>query len=124
EADVPPRAAGIGGLVHPVAPPVEVGIQVARAHVDHVWVRGCDLHGADRRYGLDRIENGKPRFSGACRLPDAAVWRADVEHPRLSDGAARRGDTAGAERADVAPFEAGKETRIEGLGSERSCHEH
>src|SRR5437762_5437160 len=123
EADVPPRASGIGGLVHPVSQPFEEGVQVSRADVNHTRVRRSDLHSAYRRYGFDRIENGVPRFAGARRLPHAAVRGAEVKHAGLSNHARYRRDPSCAERADVAPYQCGQETWIEGLRSERSSRE-
>ncbi len=123
EADVTPGASGIGGFIHSVAQPVEEGLYVACADVNHVGVRRCHLDGTDGRNGPNRIEDGKPRFSRAGRFPDAARRRAGVEHARLSNGARNGGDPPATEGADVAPNQCGQEMGIEGLRRERRRRE-
>src|ERR1044071_9328001 len=117
EAEVLPRAAGVGGFVDAIAlsdPPA--GDQVAHADVDDVRVGRGHGDGADRRGFFDRVEDGVPGLAGARRFPDPAHGEADVEDSELarSDGAGHGGHASGAEGTEVAPGEAVEERGVDG----------
>ena len=98
---------------------------VARAGVDDVRVRWRDLHRPDRRDFPDRVEHGIPRHPGAGGLPHTAGGSAGVVHAGFADRAGDRADAAAAERADVAPDEAGEEVGLDGRrGAEREKRNH
>ena len=105
QAEVRPRLAGVGGLVHAVAGG-QVGplLRLAGADVDHVGIGRRHGQRANRA-GRRRIEDRQPRAPGVGGLPDAAVDDADVEGVRLAGHAVERLGAAGAMRADVSPLQ-------------------
>ena len=109
--------AGVDGLVHAVAfVDAAAGDEITHADVDDVRIGRRDLHGADRRRFLHRIENRIPRRAGARGLPDAAERQSDVEGAGLTDHAGDGRDATAAERADHAPLQASEEARLEWRG--------
>ncbi len=112
EAQVLPRLPGIAGFVNAVAfVDAAAGDQVPHADVDHVRVGRSDFDCSDRGRFRDRVEDRRPRLAGAGGLPDAAERQADVVDAGLADCAGDRGDSAGAERPEIAPDEAGEQAR-------------
>ena len=87
-------------------------VGLARANVDDAGIGRRDGQRADRGNRL-RIEDREPRAAGVCRLPDAAADRAGIEDAWLTRHPADGVDTAGAERADASPAEAGIERGID-----------
>src|SRR5206468_1449237 len=72
EADVCPRRARIGGLVHPIPEACRVAQRrFAAADVDGIWCRWSDRYRADRCNRLT-VEDRTPYASGVDRLPHAA----------------------------------------------------
>src|SRR6185437_3238845 len=94
EAEVRPRRAAVCRLVHAV--PEADGVAqrgLATADIDDVGRRRRDGDGADGGGGLT-VEDGLPDAAGVDRLPDAAVYRAEIELVRPSGHARRRGNTS------------------------------
>ncbi len=120
QAEMRPRAAGIGRLVDAISDR-EVGAlqSLAAAHVDHVRIGRRDRHGADR-LGRLTVKQGHPRQPEVRRLPHPAVVHADVEHVRLLRHAGRADGASAAKRSDVAPTQVAEVGR--GLGIDgRDC---
>src|SRR5689334_4200255 len=112
EADVRPRRAGVGRLVHPITESDRIAERrLAAADVNHVGCRRRDGDGTDRRHRL-RIEDRRPDTAGVDRLPDAAVHSAEIELVRPTGYAGRRGDASAAKWAEHAPMK----SRIERTG--------
>src|SRR5439155_21568516 len=83
EADVPPRLAGIGRLVHAVAVgDLRSHVGLAGPDVYDIGIRRRHRNGADRGDRLG-IEDRHPASPGIRRLPYAAADRPHVEHVRL-----------------------------------------
>src|SRR5262249_60501891 len=76
EADVRPRLAGVGGLVHAVT---ERALhRVAAARIDDVRIGGRNLDRADAGDVSGFVEHREPRGAGARALPDAAGGHAHL----------------------------------------------
>jgi len=111
-----PRAAGVGGLVHPVADgevgPDDAG---ARSDVDDVGVRRGDGDGADRA-GRLVVEQGHPIGAVVGGSPDAAVVETGIEGVGLGGDAGQRTGTSGTSRTDVAPAHLSEREFLSGSG--------
>ena len=103
KAEVRPRPAGVGRLVHAVADR-EVGPNDAgsRTDVDDVRVGRRDSDGPNRS-GRLVVEDWLPRRPVVGGAPDAAVVEADIEHVRLTWDPRERPRPAGASRTDLPP---------------------
>ena len=124
KAEVRPRLAGIGGLVHAVARrEVRTLEPFATAHVDDVRIRGREGDGADGPRWL-LVEDGIPRAPVIIGLPHAAIHRTDVEHVRLVGNAHRGLGTTGAKRPDHSPAQLGIHARIDLLCAQGMHAEH
>jgi len=113
QAEVRPRAAGVGGLVDAVTDGQIGPLQsFAAADVDRVRIGRRDGNRADRSRRLI-VEDRPPRPTGIGRLPHAAVHHADIERVRLRRNAGGGFRAPATERADVAPRELAEDRRID-----------
>src|SRR5438046_1115106 len=77
---------------------------LATADINDVGVGGSHGDGADRLRRL-AIEDGVPSAAVVIRLPDAAIYLADIKHIGLSRDAAGGARAPAAKRANHAPLQ-------------------
>jgi hypothetical protein len=93
EAQVRPGLTCIGGFVNSVADgQIGSGQALATGNINDVRVGGRHGNGADGLRGL-RVEDRIPCPAEVIRLPDSAIYRADIKNVRLAGYAAGRAST-------------------------------
>ncbi len=114
QADIPPIAAAIDGLINAVAiGDIAAERGLAGAGVDRVVIARRDRDRADRRRGMLLVEHRLPVGAAVGRFPHAACDRAEIISVRLTRDAFDRDRASAAERSDLAPLHAAPELFVE-----------
>ena len=107
KADILPRVASVGRLVHAVAEGDRGShVRLARADVDHLGIGGRHRDPADGGDML-AVENRRPGDACVRGLPHASSHRPEVKRVGIARNAGDRKNAASTEGPDHAPFKSG-----------------
>src|SRR5437867_3210324 len=113
EADVRPGGARVGGFVHPVAGrEISAETRFAHSHIDDIRIRLGDRYRAHGSRAEEAVGYVVPRHAGVLGFPDAAAGRTHVVDERPRGDTCNRGDASATVRADAAPMERFRESRL------------